>query len=48
MKVRLLVKIGLNPLSAMGDFRHLIIVSFQVFGKERVHWNLDFLGEMQQ
>jgi hypothetical protein len=37
-----------NPLSAMGDFRHLVIVSFQVFSTERVHWNLIFLGEMQQ
>jgi hypothetical protein len=28
-------------------WRH-IIVSFQVFGTERVHWNLDFLGEAHQ
>ena len=38
----------LNPLSALVVIWHHIIVSFQVFGTERVHWNLDILGEMHQ
>ena len=36
----------LNPLSAMVAIWHHIIVSYQVFCTERVHWNLDFLGDM--
>jgi hypothetical protein len=37
-----------NPLSAMVTIWHHIIVSFKVFGTERVHLNLDMLGEMHQ
>ena len=35
-----------NPVSAMVAIWHHIIVSFQVLVTERVHWNLDILGEM--
>jgi hypothetical protein len=35
-----------NPLSAMVAIWRHIIVSFQVFGTERVHCNLDCLGDM--
>jgi hypothetical protein len=34
----------INPLSAMAAIWHHIIVSFQVLGTERVHWNLDITG----
>ena len=36
----------INPLSVMVAIWHHIIVSFKVFGTERVHWNLDISGEM--
>jgi hypothetical protein len=39
---------SINPLSAIVAIWRHIIVSFQVFGTERVHWNLDFLGETHQ
>jgi hypothetical protein len=33
---------AINPLSAMVAIWHHIIVSFQVFGTERVHWNFGY------
>ena len=38
----------ISPLSAMVARWHHIIVSFKVFGTERVHWNLDLLDELRQ
>jgi hypothetical protein len=37
-----------NTLSAMVAIWRHITVSFQVFGTERDHWNLHFLGDMHQ
>jgi hypothetical protein len=39
---------SVNPLSAMVAIWHHTLVSFKVFGTERVHWNLDILDEMDQ
>ena len=36
----------INPLSAMLIRWHHIIVSFKVFGTEKVYWNLDLLDNM--
>ena len=37
-----------NPLSALVAIWHHIIVTFKVFGTERVHWNLVMMGEMHR
>ena len=47
MKISDLVMKILNPFSAMGNFRHPIIVSYISFETEIINLKFDILSEMQ-